>query len=214
MAEPFDLWVCPPAHSPPDQFHLQQAQRLEQQPRDQAGPALFAQHLEDRRVIGATLVHHLLEPGGGHVPLARRLRHAIGEAVGAIGLEPAAQRPVLRVVDRPFPHRHPGRGAFVLLRSHHRGHAVGIGLRQEREGGDAQQHATDREQQLVAAFAQDQQAEHGNAQQASARLGPDRDQQAGPCQTGREDLDRQAGGKDRSVAGEPVEERDDRDRHG
>ena len=62
--------------------------------------------------------------------------------------------------------------------------------------------------------AQHQQAEQGDADQAGARLGADRDQQAGEDQAGGEQLHPPVGREDRAEAREPQDHRDQRDRDG
>src|SRR5687767_14668760 len=83
------------AEAPADPLHLPHPEPVQQQPEEQAEPALLAEHLEVRRVIGARLVGDLVVLDRAVVAFADDLAGLVGEAVAEIGIEAAAERVLL-----------------------------------------------------------------------------------------------------------------------
>ena len=194
-------------------LHLPQAGQLQHDPGDEAGIALLPQKLEIGRVVGAALVLHLDIFDRYRTAFLRAFGHDVFEAVAPIGVEPAAEGIFAHIVDRPFPHCHASRGGLVAAMLGDGRHPLPIAGGQEGQRHEAECCGARDIGDTVLHCAQQQHAQHRDAEEAGARLRPNRDQQAGENQAHAEQLHAPIGRKDAPIFHQPGDQRRHPDRH-
>ena len=96
------------AQTPLHAFQLDQPQTMQQQPDEQAGPALFAEHFEIGRMIGAPLVGSCANINGRDTSGIFDRPALDHDLVAAKGIEAAAKRVIAGIGQRPFPDSNAG----------------------------------------------------------------------------------------------------------